>query len=224
MWLSSQPPRRASQPAETGIKSPARRHPAISDGRSSKPPASAPPASSASSLTPSSDRPNMAAPIRAARQVRKARRPRPHIACSTTAITTGFTPYRSQPTAGTAENSTYAQARATTIAAAGMMNPAPASNRPSRPARSNPKWIAISVELGPGIRFVTPRRSRNRCSESQRRRSTNSCRISATCAAGPPNGDRPESQEDERDGPRTLGAAGCTGFGLAWAGDERRGH
>src|SRR5262245_49416978 len=47
--------------------------------------------------------------------------------------------------------------------------------------------MAISVEFGPGIRFVAPSRSRNSSRESQRRRLTTSSSIIAMCAAGPPN-------------------------------------
>ena len=47
-------------------------------------------------------------------------------------------------------------------------------------------WIAISVEFGPGIKFVAPRRSRNLSSVSHLRRPTTSARIIAMCAAGPP--------------------------------------
>src|SRR5437868_2167050 len=39
--------------------------------------------------------------------------------------------------------------------------------------------MAISVEFGPGIRFVAPSRSRNCCSVTQRRRRTSSSRMSA---------------------------------------------
>src|SRR5216684_2643280 len=47
-------------------------------------------------------------------------------------------------------------------------------------------WIAISVEFGPGIRFVAPSMSRNSSCEIHPRRRTNSSSIIAIFAAGPP--------------------------------------
>lgn len=44
---------------------------------------------------------------------------------------------------------------------AGTMKHTPAASNPRHPARLNPTWIAISVELGPGIRLVAPSKSRN---------------------------------------------------------------
>ena len=46
--------------------------------------------------------------------------------------------------------------------------------------------MAISVELGPGIRLVAPNRSRKRWRVSQPRRATTSSSIMAMWAAGPP--------------------------------------
>ena len=46
--------------------------------------------------------------------------------------------------------------------------------------------MAISVELGPGIRFTAASRSRNRSGVTQRRRRTSSSSIMAIWAAGPP--------------------------------------
>src|SRR5262245_22772351 len=46
--------------------------------------------------------------------------------------------------------------------------------------------MAISVEFGPGMRLVAPRRSRNCSRVSHRRRRTTSSSISAMWAAGPP--------------------------------------
>src|SRR5262249_26885465 len=51
--------------------------------------------------------------------------------------------------------------------------------------------MAISVELGPGMRLAAPRRSRNSCGVSHRRRRTNSSSIMAMCTAGPPNASVP---------------------------------
>src|SRR6266511_4438687 len=51
--------------------------------------------------------------------------------------------------------------------------------------------MAISVEFGPGIRFVPPTRSRNSCSLTHPRRRTTSSRIMAICAAGPPKAMHP---------------------------------
>src|SRR5262245_12322942 len=66
------------------------------------------------------------------------------------------------------------------------MKHAPATRRPGNPARACPMWIAISVEFGPGIRWVAPTRSMNWSRDSQRRRRTTSSSIMAMCAAGPP--------------------------------------
>src|SRR5215203_4315034 len=46
------------------------------------------------------------------------------------------------------------------------MKQVPATSRPRQPARTLPMWIASSVELGPGIRFEAPIRSRNSCSST----------------------------------------------------------
>src|SRR5438034_2645919 len=66
------------------------------------------------------------------------------------------------------------------------MKHAPATSKPGNPARWCPMWIAISVELGPGIRLVAPTRSMNFSCDSQPRRRTTSSSIMAMCAAGPP--------------------------------------
>src|SRR5438552_1030903 len=66
------------------------------------------------------------------------------------------------------------------------MKHAPATRRPGNPARACPMWIAISVELGPGIRLVAPTRSMNFSCDNQPRRRTTSSSIRAMCAAGPP--------------------------------------
>ena len=66
------------------------------------------------------------------------------------------------------------------------MKQTPATSSPRQPATRWPTWIAISVEFGPGIRFVAPSRSRNSSRVSQPRRRTNSSSMSAMWAAGPP--------------------------------------
>src|SRR5262245_66267319 len=77
--------------------------------------------------------------------------------------------------------------------------------------------MAISVEFGPGIRFVAPRRSINCASLSQRRRRTTSSRIIAMCAAGPPTAIVPSL--------RKSAATSFTGGRLAvMAGDAKRYH
>ena len=48
------------------------------------------------------------------------------------------------------------------MSVAGVMKHAPPMSRPGQPARTKPRWIAISVELGPGIRLVAASRSRKR--------------------------------------------------------------
>ena len=82
-----------------------------------------------------------------------------------------------------------------TITAAGRMNITPASSSPRQPARSWPRWMASSVEFGPGIRLVAPIRSTNRSSVSQLRRWTSSWRIIAVCAAGPPKATTPSRRK-----------------------------
>src|SRR5262249_5483570 len=52
-----------------------------------------------------------------------------------------------------------------------------------------------SVELGPGIRFVAPSRSRNSASVSHLRRATTSSFIRAMCAAGPPKAVNPSRRK-----------------------------
>ena len=69
---------------------------------------------------------------------------------------------------------------------AGVIKQVPAAINPGHPACKKPIWMAISVELGPGIKFVAPIRSRNSWSSSHWRRSTISRCIMAVWAAGPP--------------------------------------
>src|SRR2546428_282663 len=93
---------------------------------------------------------------------------------------------------------------------AGTMKQMPPAMSPGHPARRKPRWIAISVEFGPGIRFVAPRRSTNCSSLSQRRRRTTSSRIVAMCAAGPQRAIVPslrKSQATSRIGGRLAGMA-----------------
>src|SRR6185503_11855987 len=75
---------------------------------------------------------------------------------------------------------------AETMSTAGAMKQAPVTRSPGRPARMRPRCMAISVELGPGIRFVAPRRSRNASRVSHLRRFTTSSSIMAIWARGPP--------------------------------------
>src|SRR2546425_4998221 len=96
---------------------------------------------------------------------------------------------------------------------AGTMKQMPPAMSPGHPARREPRWIAISVEFGPGIRFVAPRRSMNCSSVSQRRRRTTSSRIIAMCAAGPPKAIVPslrKSQATSLIGGRLAGMADDT--------------
>src|SRR5436309_2452782 len=75
------------------------------------------------------------------------------------------------------------------------MKHAPPRRSPGHPARTYPRWIAISVEFGPGIRLVAASRSRKRSRESQPRRRTTSSSIMAMCAAGPPNPTTPSRKK-----------------------------
>ena len=87
------------------------------------------------------------------------------------------------------------------------MKHTPATISPRQPARSFPTWIAISVEFGPGMRFVAPTRSRKRSRLSQPRRRTTSSSIMAMWAAGPPK-PRVPSFRKSRASSRSAGAAG----------------
>src|SRR5439155_14554649 len=66
------------------------------------------------------------------------------------------------------------------------MNATPKTTSPATPARRRPTCMATSVDVGPGMTLLAPRRSRNSVSLSQPRRSTNSRRIMAMWEAGPP--------------------------------------
>jgi hypothetical protein len=72
------------------------------------------------------------------------------------------------------------------ISIAGRMKLTPATTSPAQRRRLHPTWIAISVEFGPGMRFVAPSRSRNCSSVSHVRLRTTSSRIIVMWAAGPP--------------------------------------
>src|SRR5919106_6299770 len=65
--------------------------------------------------------------------------------------------------------------------------------------------MAISVELGPGIRLVAPTISRNSWSLSHPRRRTTSSRIIAMCAAGPPKAMQPNLKKRPATSLRCLG-------------------
>ncbi len=69
---------------------------------------------------------------------------------------------------------------------AGRMKQSPPTIKPGHPARRKPRWIAISVEFGPGMSWVPPSRSRKRWPSSYFRRLTTSACIMAMRAAGPP--------------------------------------
>jgi len=87
------------------------------------------------------------------------------------------------------------------------MKQTPATSNPAQRARDQPMWIAISVELGPGMRFVAPSMSRNCSCVSHPRRWTTSRSIRAMWAASPPNDVAPSrmksqaiSRTDDADG------------------------
>src|SRR5687768_9189784 len=74
----------------------------------------------------------------------------------------------------------------------------------------NPKWMASSVEFGPGMKLSAETRSRKCCRSSQLRRRTTSSSISATWAAGPPkavNPSRVNSKATSRNRPRPFPAS-----------------
>src|SRR5712691_877538 len=87
------------------------------------------------------------------------------------------------------------------MSTAGRMKQRPARRRPRQPPWRSPIWMAISVELGPGMRFVAPRRSRNSASVSHRRRVTTSSFIMAIWAAGPPNAVKPSRRKSRVSSP-----------------------
>ena len=76
------------------------------------------------------------------------------------AITAGCIPLIKGCTWGNAPYNTYKYPRIAVIKTAGKIKLIPAINNPFLPARWKPQCMVISVELGPGIRFVAPIRSR----------------------------------------------------------------
>src|SRR5208337_4090093 len=84
------------------------------------------------------------------------------------------------------------------------MKQRPATSRPAQRARCQPMKIASSVELGPGMRLVTPRRSRNSAWMSQPRRRTTSSSIKAIWAAGPPKAVMPSLRNSRANSPRCF--------------------
>src|SRR5580698_1851178 len=102
------------------------------------------------------------------------------------------------------------------IATAGTAKHAPASANPAKPARRWPRWMAISVEFGPGMRLQAPIMSRNSSCETQRRRRTTSSSIIAICAAGPPKATVPSRRNSRASSPsRARRSSGATGGALA---------
>ena len=82
-----------------------------------------------------------------------------------------------------------------TSKAAGRMKAAPPNHNPHIPARRYPRCIAISVEFGPGIKWVAPSRSRNSSEVTHPRFRTVSDSINAMCAAGPPKAVAPKRRK-----------------------------
>ena len=99
---------------------------------------------------------------------------------------TGLTPSSSATLRAALPNRTYAHAIAHDDQRGRNDEATPATTSPASPRASRPMWIASSVEFGPGIRFVAPRKSRNSSRVSHPRRRTTSSSIIAMCAAGPP--------------------------------------
>ena len=97
------------------------------------------------------------------------------------------------------------------------MKHAPATSKPRQPATRWPIWIAISVEFGPGMRLVAPRRSRNSSCVSQPRRGRTHP-PSARCA-------RPGRRSSSRRGvgrwPRQCGAARAVVRRVPWSRADR---
>ena len=112
-------------------------------------------------------------------------------AAKTTATTAAATPRNAGATSGIEPYAQYSQAIGRMISIAGVMKQIPAAISPGIPARINPRWIAVSVEFGPGIKFTAARMSRKCCRSSHLRRDTSSSSIIATCTGGPPNAVNP---------------------------------
>src|SRR5262245_27327515 len=106
-----------------------------------------------------------------------------------------------------------------TINIAGRIKELPATMRPLHPCCRYPIWIAISVEFGPGMRFVAPNRSRKVSRESHRRRLTTSSSIKAMCTAGPPKAvvhslrNKTASSRNELGTDEELGIAATSSWG-----------
>ena len=94
----------------------------------------------------------MVATIQPLRALRPSRQP----AVKMMASTAGLMPAMIGSICGCCPCSTYSQASAVVISTAGRMNATPATASPAQPPRTKPMWIAISVEFGPGIKFVAP--------------------------------------------------------------------
>src|SRR5579872_3230076 len=116
----------------------------------------------------------------------------------------GFTPYITPDTSGSDPKRTYAHANAVTMTADGRMKLEPATSNPGKPPRTRPTWIAISVEFGPGMRLVAPRKSRNCSRVSHLRRETTSSSIIAMCAGGPPNATKPSFRKSRASSRREV--------------------
>ena len=112
--------------------------------------------------------------------------PKRQIANAITATTAGLIPISTDATCGNDPKRRYAHANPPVIRAAGRMKLAPATHSPAQPPRTNPTLIAISVDVGPGIRFAAPSMSRNCCRVTHCRLRTISPSIRAMWAAGPP--------------------------------------
>ena len=114
-----------------------------------------------------------------------------HAASATSTTMAGRMPVRKSSTRGVVPHSKYAHDRTPTMMAAGTMNAKPESSPPAMPLRRWPRWIAISVEFGPGTRFVAASARENDSLDSQLRRRTYSSSIIAMCATGPPKASTP---------------------------------
>src|SRR5450759_3491156 len=82
---------------------------------------------------------------------------------------------------------------------------------------------AIFVELGPGARFVAPRRSRNSPRVIQPRRVTTSCSIIEMWAAGPPKAVAPSRRKSAARSFGSVRLEGAIAPIMAGRG-RRRGH
>src|SRR5271166_6064784 len=100
------------------------------------------------------------------------------------------------------------------------MKQKPATSRPAQRARCQPMKIAASVELGPGMRLVAPRRSTNSAWVSQPRRRTTSSSIKAIWAAGPPKAVIPSLRNNRANSPRCFqspAAGGVASSTTVWS-------